>query len=66
MLFVLFTVVTQQQRYNIGDLKGRNTHQEEGNEEGRAALTRRGVRLKVSKSITSQETEQKLDKAESL
>lgn len=48
------------------DLKGRNTHQEEGNEEGRAVLTRRGVRLKVSKSITSQETEQKLDKAESL
>lgn len=48
------------------DLKGRNTHQEEGNEEGRAALTRQGVRLKVSKSITSQETEQKLDKAESL
>lgn len=39
-------------------------HEEQGNKERCAALTRQGVRLKVSKSITIREAEKELDSAE--
>ena len=47
-------------------LKGKSLDEEWGNREGCVPFRRRGVRLKVSESISIQETEKKLDNAESL